>query len=177
MSQTDGYGLGGIKPSSTAQSLPAKVQVALWALGERWDVTGLQSQFHGLGSRPQYPFGIFPHCHKGTGTFLSCWLCGSRGTVLQPLLATWGEFMTIASEHWSHQGQSFINSPPSFLLDSGDELKCSTPRAQRTGSTMRWKGVSTGSAGMLCPADGLVGDLLTMGPAPGGMSHPGLCLG
>lgn len=42
---------------------------------------------------------------------------------------------------------------------------------------MRWKGVSTGSAGTLCPADGLVGDLLTMGPAPGGVSHPGLSLG
>ncbi|NXC38816.1 PIRK5 kinase, partial [Penelope pileata] len=38
----------------------------------------------------------------------------------------------------------------------GDELKCSTPRAQRTGSTMHWRGVYTGLAEMLSPADGQV---------------------
>jgi len=48
---------------------------------------------------------------------------------------------------------------PSFAL--GDELKCSTPRAQRTGSTTHWKDVYTGLAEMLSPADGLVGDMLT----------------
>lgn len=45
LSQADGYELGGINPSSPAQALPAKVQVAPWALEERWDVTWLQSQF------------------------------------------------------------------------------------------------------------------------------------
>ncbi|NWX44413.1 PIRK5 kinase, partial [Steatornis caripensis] len=34
--------------------------------------------------------------------------------------------------------------------------KCSTPHAQRTGSTTHWKGVYTGLAEMLSPADGLV---------------------
>lgn len=110
-----------------------------------------------LGSRP---LGVSHHCHRGTWTFPSCWLCGSKGTVLEPSLATWGGFVTVTSGHWSHQGKSFIDSP-SFLFNSGDELKCSTPRARRTGSTTHWKGVSTGSAGTLCPADGLVGDLLT----------------
>lgn len=53
---------------------------------------------------------------------------------------------------------------PNFLpsLSLGDELKCSTPRAQRTGSTMHWKDVYMGLAEMLSPADGLVGDLLTV---------------
>lgn len=50
------------------------------------------------------------------------------------------------------------NLLPSLSL--GDELKCSTPRAQRTGSTMHWRDVCTGLAEMLSPADGLVGDLL-----------------
>ncbi|KAK4811936.1 hypothetical protein QYF61_017885 [Mycteria americana] len=38
----------------------------------------------------------------------------------------------------------------------GDELKCSTPRAQRTGSTMHWKDVYMGLAEVLSPADGLL---------------------
>lgn len=47
VSQPNGYGLGRIKPSSPAQALLAKVQVVAWALGERWDVTGLP-QFHNI---------------------------------------------------------------------------------------------------------------------------------
>lgn len=73
MSQMDGYGLGGIKPSSPAQSLPAKVQVALWALGERWDVTG-QSQFHNVlvcwTHVPNIPLEFFPVVTRAQGLFL-----------------------------------------------------------------------------------------------------------
>lgn len=96
-------------------------------------------------------FPLLPQGHVE----LSFTRCGSKGTALQPPRATWGGSVT--RERQSHQGQSFINSP--FLSNPGDELKCSTPRARRTGSTTRWRGVCTGSAGTPWPADGLVGDL------------------
>ncbi|GAB0197842.1 phosphoinositide 3-kinase regulatory subunit 5 [Grus japonensis] len=48
----------------------------------------------------------------------------------------------------------YSSSVPTVKPD-GDELKCSTPRAQRTGSTTRWKDAYMGLAEMLSPADGL----------------------
>lgn len=138
------------------------------ALQERWDVTELP-QFHNVLELWAHIPSVFSPIATGARG-LSLTRCGSKGTALQPPLATWSG--PVASGHWSHRGQPFINFP--FLLPSGDELKCSTPRARRTGSTTRWRGVSTGSAGTLWPADGLVGDLfITHGPCWGGSGFEG----
>ncbi|KAJ7412976.1 Phosphoinositide 3-kinase regulatory subunit 5 [Willisornis vidua] len=55
-----------------------------------------------------------------------------------------------------------IGTEKGVTCHKGDELKCSTPRAQRTGSTMHWKDVCMGLAEVLSPADGL-NDLAFLG--------------
>lgn len=80
VSQADGCGLGGINPSSPAQALPAKVQAAPWALEERWDVTGLQSQFHNVLACWAHVPSVFPTIATGArGPFLPVGCVAARG--------------------------------------------------------------------------------------------------